>query len=85
VFSKYIDQFDGFSFYGSFSTTVVTMAWLYFCMYAVLLGAQINIFFSPVFNKVEQAANNRKKAQLTNKDTGRRRSSARRRGVIKNK
>ncbi len=85
VFSKYIDQFDGFSFYGTFSTTVVTMAWLYFCMYAVLLGAQINIFFSPVFNKIEQASNNRKKAQLTNKDTGRRRSSARRRGVIKNK
>lgn len=92
VFSKYIDQFDGFAFYGSFSTTVVTMAWLYFCMYAVLLGAQINIFFSPVFNKIEQAASNRKRAKMTNaaagkasKEKAHRRNSLRRRGTLKGK
>ena len=84
VFSKYIDQFDGFAFYGSFSTTVVTMAWLYFCMYAVLLGAQINIFFSPVFKRIEQAGSNKKKVQQTGKEAGKRKHRAKRRGYIKN-
>lgn len=46
VFSKgvsiYVDFFHGFSGYGSLTTIVVLMFWLYFCMYILLVCAEIN-------------------------------------------
>lgn len=45
VFSWYIDVFDGFSMYGSLTTIIVTMFWLYFCNYIVLLGAIFNVHY----------------------------------------
>lgn len=41
-FSLYVDVFGGFSMYGSLTTIIVTMFWLYFCMYIVLMGAIAN-------------------------------------------
>lgn len=41
-FSIYIDYFDGFSMYGSLTTIVIVMMWLYFCMYIFFCGALIN-------------------------------------------
>ena len=42
-FSVYLDIFAGFSsMYGSFTTIVLIMLWLYFCMYITLLGGEIN-------------------------------------------
>ena len=46
-FSIYIDQFNGLSVYGSLSTIVVIMLWLYFCMYLLLAGAHLNRFAEP--------------------------------------
>ncbi len=44
VFSVYLDIFEGFSsMYGSLTTIVLIMLWLYFCMYSVLLGAEVNV------------------------------------------
>ncbi len=44
VFSVYVDIFTGFSsMYGSLTTIVLIMLWLYFCMYSILLGAEINV------------------------------------------
>ncbi len=44
VFSVYVDIFKGFSsMYGSLTTIVLIMLWLYFCMYSILLGAEINV------------------------------------------
>lgn len=44
VFSVYLDIFEGFStMYGSLTTIVLVMLWLYFCMYTILLGGVINI------------------------------------------
>lgn len=44
VFSVYLDIFEGFSsMYGSLTTIVLIMLWLYFCMYSILLGAELNI------------------------------------------
>lgn len=44
VFSVYVDIFEGFSsMYGSLTTIVLIMLWLYFCMYSILLGAEINV------------------------------------------
>jgi len=45
LFSFYIDNFSNYSrFYGSMTAIVLLMLWLYFCMYIMLVGAQINVF-----------------------------------------
>lgn len=42
-YSIYVDIFTGFSFmYGSLTTIVLAMLWIYACMYSILLGATIN-------------------------------------------
>jgi membrane protein len=43
AFSVYIDQFHGFSnTYGSLTTIILIMLWLYFGMYITLVGAEFN-------------------------------------------
>ena len=45
IFSIYMDIFKGFSnMYGSLTTIILVMLWLYFCMYILLIGAEINIW-----------------------------------------
>lgn len=41
-FSVYIDYFGGFSMYGSLTSIVIVMIWLYFCMYIFFCGALVN-------------------------------------------
>lgn len=44
IFSVYLDIFKGFSsMYGSLTTIVLIMLWMYFCMYSMLLGAEVNV------------------------------------------
>lgn len=43
--SVYVDFFNGFSMYGSLTTIVLLMLWLYFGMYSMLVCAQINVLF----------------------------------------
>lgn len=43
AFSMYIDKFNGFSdMYGSLTTIILFMLWLYFGMYITLIGAEFN-------------------------------------------
>ena len=43
AFSMYIDKFNGFSnMYGSLTTMILIMLWLYFGMYITLIGAEFN-------------------------------------------
>ncbi len=43
-FSMYFDYFKGFTdMYGSLTTIILLMLWLYFCMYLFLIGAEINV------------------------------------------
>lgn len=43
IFSVYLDIFTGFSdMYGSLTTIVLIMLWLYGCMYIILLGGEVN-------------------------------------------
>lgn len=45
IFSVYINVFTGFSdMYGSLTTIVLLMLWLYSCMYILLIGGHINIY-----------------------------------------
>lgn len=49
-FSIYVDYSPNFSnMYGSLTTMILIMLWLYFCMYIVLLGAEINSYFEAQF------------------------------------
>ncbi len=44
IFSVYVDVFRGFSsMYGSLTTIVLIMLWMYFCMYSILLGGVVNV------------------------------------------
>lgn len=45
LFSIYVEVFNGFSImYGSLTTIVLVMMWVYACMYTILLGAEIGKF-----------------------------------------
>lgn len=57
LYSIYIDNFAKFStMYGSLTAFVLLMLWLYFCMYIVFIGAEINILLPRIwpFNKKKQ-------------------------------
>ena len=48
IFSVYVDVFTGFSsMYGSLTTSVLIMLWMYFCMYCILLGGELNMRIFP--------------------------------------
>lgn len=50
VFSVYVDIFKGFAdMYGSLTTIVLIMLWMYFGMYSILLGGEINMRWSDKF------------------------------------
>lgn len=40
--SIYVDYFNGFSMYGSLTTIALIMLWLYFCMYIMMMSAEVN-------------------------------------------
>lgn len=62
LISIYVDDFNGFSIYGSLTTWVLVMIWLYFCMYILLIGGKINVAYSVI---MEQHMENR---ESTNKN-----------------
>lgn len=47
--SVYVDYFNGFSMYGSLTTIALIMLWLYYCMYIMMLSAEINVVFGERF------------------------------------
>ena len=47
-FSFYFNHYGNYSYmYGSLTAIVLIMLWLYFCMYILFLGGEINHFFEP--------------------------------------
>ncbi|MCL2253816.1 MAG: YihY/virulence factor BrkB family protein [Lachnospiraceae bacterium] len=48
-FSIYVDYFNGFNIYGSLTTIVMILMWLYVSIYVILLGAYINNYFRPLY------------------------------------
>ena len=63
--SVYVDYFNGFSMYGSLTTIVLIMLWLYFCMYIMMLSAEVNVVFNEHFRKWRR---NIKEARAKDKD-----------------
>lgn len=48
-FSIYVDATKSYSTYGSLSFIIIIMLWMYFCIYIILIGAQINRYFGPTY------------------------------------
>lgn len=55
AFSLYLDLFPAFSIYGSLTTVIITMFWLFVAMNLLFLGALINVFFRESDEKAENA------------------------------
>lgn len=49
--SIYVQYFNGLSMYGSLTTIVLVMLWLYFCMYIMMACAEFNVIFEDIFRK----------------------------------
>ena len=47
-YALYLDYYEGFSVYGSLSTPILLMIWMYVCMYILLIGANLNRYFGSV-------------------------------------
>ncbi len=53
IFSIYVDKFSNYSYmYGSLTTAVLVMLWLYICMNIMFFGAEINIFIKNLNIKI---------------------------------
>jgi membrane protein len=60
-FSIYIDFSSGFAnMYGSLTTIILVMLWLYGCMYIMLVGAEINSYFQVMFKSLDASHEYRK-------------------------
>ena len=58
VFSVYLDFFTGFSsMYGSMTTIILIMLWLYGCMYIILLGGELNALLERTLYKQRMEEN----------------------------
>lgn len=52
IFSMYLDIFKGFSnMYGSLTTIILVLLWLYMCMYVILLGGEVNALVERAYRK----------------------------------
>lgn len=58
--SVYVDYFNGFSMYGSLTTIALIMLWLYFCMYIMMISAEINVVFNDNFQEWQRKRKNKK-------------------------
>lgn len=56
LFSLYFTFFPDFSImYGSLSTLILVMVWLYFCMNFLLYGAEVNAYFEKEFRQAKMS------------------------------
>lgn len=65
AFSMYVERYGAFDMYGSLTTIVIIMLWLYFCMYILLLGDELNYFLQPLLEllKVNRRVRREKKRE----------------------
>lgn len=70
-YSLYIDNFAGKSYaYGSLTTIVLLMLWIYICMYILFIGAEINVYFRRYMLFIRDAIKIRREMRHGSKDTG---------------
>ncbi len=68
-FSIYIDKMNGFGMYGSLTTIIAVMMWLYIGFYILLMGVSINVHFEKEYQflliKRKERRNLKKKTGVT--------------------
>lgn len=53
LYSFYIDHFGNYAnLYGSITAVVLLMLWLYFCMYIMLFGAEVNVVWNDTYKRL---------------------------------
>lgn len=53
LYSFYIDNFSNYAnVYGSLTAVVLLMLWLYFCMYIMLFGAEVNVAWNETYKRI---------------------------------
>ena len=61
VFSLYVDWFGNYSrIYGSLTTLILVMLWLYACMYIAMIGAAVNSYYEAKFQEFHEIARRKK-------------------------
>ena len=55
AFSLYLNVFPAFSIYGSLTTVIITMFWIFVAMNLLFLGALMNVFYKNSEEKAENA------------------------------
>lgn len=65
VFSIYVDKMNGFGMYGSLTTIVVVMMWLYIGFYILLIGVSLNVYIQDNYAVVLEERKLRKKKNST--------------------
>lgn len=65
--SVYVNDFNGFSIYGSLTRLAVIMVWLYFCMVCLMFGAEINYFYHDRIKAFKLADLKKLKHRIKNK------------------
>lgn len=68
AFSMYVERYGAFDMYGSLTTIVIIMLWLYFCMYILLLGDELNYFLQPLLGLLKVNRQMRKEKFLKKKE-----------------
>jgi membrane protein len=61
AFSVYINLFNAFTMYGSLTTVVIIMLWLYAGMYIMFIGAEMNSYFEDAFEAFFKKRKERRK------------------------
>lgn len=62
--SIYVDYFKGFSLYGSLTTLLLLMFWLYICMYIFMVCGEINSRFEILWKQIKEARAKNKKEKM---------------------
>lgn len=67
VFAIYMEVVDTVSIYGSLTTIILIMMWLYFCMFILLACGAVNVYFNSFFRKMRIKMQQRKTAKRERK------------------
>ena len=53
MYAYYIENFGNYAnVYGSLTAVVLLMLWLYFCMFIMLVGAEINVAWNSTYRRI---------------------------------
>ena len=65
--SIYVNFFRGFSLYGSLTTLLLMMFWLYICMYIFMVCGEVNNVFEVIWLEIKEAREKKKLQKLREK------------------